>query len=480
MKSLNTQTGFAFIVTTGLLLLITLLGFATFRWSVDEAAMAGNQKASVQAQYIAEAGVDLILQWFQEPSAFPSIGTYPQGYSPGEGGNFLSKRRMDNQGAASFLDDKGNSQFIGTAEDPDFLFQSDSESPDFLVEGFLGIGALTVIKLYGPSTPGAVATLEATGTTSSGISRTVSVELLPSPIPPPTAAVQSGPESDGPVPFLVHWGDVRILGNGDLGGTLSSIPQKDPTAPVTGQPYSSSDRKDAWLDFYVGDSIVNPSVSCLECTEPFLSEGFGHLHQRQNEVHPDFGMDRWNYQKMKAFAKDRGVYFGSDREGFLYRDGNMDPAGRMMPSVALAGTGEQREFVFIDTVDQKPPDGSNFATLDLPIDYLEGIFSVQANLVLREAGPGRSVQVESPPVEGSNDASGRQSIILSSVHLKGVLSVAGHFAVEGRPNVFGALVANQGFGGTGQPEVWYDYDLRTGYYSGLPVVTILAGTWYMK
>jgi hypothetical protein len=52
--------------------------------------------------------------------------------------------------------------------------------------------------------------------------------------------------------------------------------------------------------------------------------------------------------------------------------------------------------------------------------------------------------------------------------------------VEGRPNVFGALIAQQGFAGSGQPEVWYDADLRTGYYPGLPTVTLLKGSWYIR
>jgi hypothetical protein len=58
--------------------------------------------------------------------------------------------------------------------------------------------------------------------------------------------------------------------------------------------------------------------------------------------------------------------------------------------------------------------------------------------------------------------------------------VGGRLAVEGRPNVFGALIAQQGFAGSGQPEVWYDADLHTGYYPGLPTVTLLKGSWYIR
>ena len=166
----------------------------------------------------------------------------------------------------------------------------------------------------------------------------------------------------------------------------------------------------------------------------------------------------------------------------MYRDGILDPARRVTPTQALAseGIGNRRRFIFIDTVDQRHPDGTNLATLDLPVDYIEGIFSVQAHVAIRESGPGRSMEVRTPPVEGSDNPSTRQTVILSAIHLKGILSVAGRLTVEGRPNVFGALIAQQGFAGSGQPEVWYDADLSKGYYPGLPTVTMKKGSWYIR
>lgn len=482
MRRLEKEAGTAFIMTAGLLFLITLLGLATFRWSVDEIGIAANQKTSVQAQYIAESGAALMLQWFQEPQTFPSIGIFPQGEPLGGAETFLARRKSDSWGAASFFNEKGQSQFLGTAEMPDFLYQSTEASPDGLGGTFTGLGTLARLKLFSPTTLGAIATVEATGTTGSGISRTVIMEIIPSPVPPTTAAVQIGPGTNGPLPSLIHWGDLRVLGDADFGESLSSIPIKQPSAPVGGQPYAPSGRQDAWVDFYVGGSIVNPKGVCMNCTEPFLSDGYGHLHQFESANHPDFGLDRWDYHNLKAFAKTWGVYFGTDREGFLYRDGILDLARRTTPLQALTadGIGNRRGFVFIDTVDQKPPDGTNLATLDLPMDYIEGIFSVQAHLAIRESGPGRSIEVRTPPVEGSDDPATRQTVILSAIHLKGILSVAGRLSVEGRPNLYGAVIAQQGFAGSGQPEVWYDADLCKGYYPGLPTVTMLKGSWYIR
>lgn len=193
MRRLRNEAGTALVVTGGLLFLIMLLGLATFRWAVDELGIAGNQKASVQARYIAESGAALMLQWFQEPQTLPEIGIFPQG-EPAEGrARFLAKRMTDSDGAPSFFNDSGQSQFLGTAGMPDFLYESEQGGPELLGEAFVGLGMITGLKLFGPTTIGAVGTVEATGTTGSGIGRTVSIEIVPIPIPPATAAVQIGP-----------------------------------------------------------------------------------------------------------------------------------------------------------------------------------------------------------------------------------------------------------------------------------------------
>lgn len=480
------EKGTALLVTMSLLFLITLLGLSAFRWANDELGIAANQKATTQAQYIAESGVALMLQWFQEPATFPEIGTFPSGYPSGDRSSFLKRRKTDSRGAPSFFDAARKSQFTGTSETPDFWYQSGLDATEFLGEVFTGMGTLTGLKLFGPTTIGALCTVEATGTTLSGINRTVSVEMIPSPIPPTTAAIQVGRQANAKVPILVHWGDVRVIGDADLGDSLLEIPKKDRGAPVTGEPYAPSDRRDGWLDFWVGGAILNPETTAYpDCTEPFLCEGYEeykHLHQFQARIQPDFRLDPWDYQRLKDWAKAWGTYYTTDPEGFLYRDGINDQAHRMTPSQALASEdiGDDRGFVFIDTVDQKPPDGTNLATLDLPVNYLEGIFFIQAHVVLRESGSGQSIQVQSPPDERSNDPLSRSAVVLSNIHLKGTFSVAGQLTVEGHPNIFGALITQQGFSGSGQPEVWYDADLGTGYHRGLPAVTVLRGSWYLR
>jgi len=481
MRRLETERGMALVVTLGLLFLIMALGLSAFRWSIDEIGIAGNQKASVQAQYLAETGPAIVLQWFQEPEMFPDVGVFPLGEPAGGRGSFLARREIDSHGAASFFDNGGRSQFLGTAEQPDYWYQPALEKPGWLNDSFGNLGILTSLKIFAPTSVGAICTVEASGSTGSGIRRTVSVEIIPSPVPPTTAPLQIGSGSNGPVPVLVHWGEVRVMGNADFGSTLGMVPLKNTTAMVSGQPYTALGRQDPWIDFYVGSAIINPMPACRECTEPFLLDGYGNLHQLQATSRPGFGLDPWDYQSLKTFAKTWGVYFGTDREGFLYLDGILDLSHRRTPYQVLAypPVGNDRGLFFIDTVDQKPPDGTNLATLDLPVDYMEGIFSIQAHLTLRESGSGRSILVQAPPLEETKTAS-QETVVLPNVQLKGVLSTAGQLVVEGHPTVFGALIAQQGITGSGQPEVWYDAGLRTGYYPGLPTATLLKGSWYSR
>ena len=479
----NNEKGAALIITLSLLLLISLLGLSAFNGSMSELQIATNDAAWIEAQYLAESGIALLLKWFQEPETFPEIGTFSNALPPGGQSSFLKKRQTDSRGARSFFNDQGKSQFTGTAEEPGFEYQYGPDSGDLFGQVLAEFGTLTRLKLFGPITPGAICTVEATGTTLSGISRTVTAQMVSSPLPSFTAAVQAGEGGSNGVPILVHWGDVRVMGDANLGDSLKSIPAKDPVAMVEGQPYTSFDRRDAWIDFYVGDAIIGPQpTACPDCSEPFWYDGYENIHQFQGQIQNDFRLDSWDYEQLKALAINRGTYYATDQEGFLYLDGVMNIAYRMTPSEALSskGVGDYRGFVFIDTVDGNPPDGTNMATLDLPVDYLEGLFFIQAHVVLQESGLGQSIQVRSPPSEGTADPFTRETVTLSRIHLNGILSIAGRLTVKGRPMVFGTVLAQQGFVDPGQLEVWYDADLSTGYYSGLPAVTILKGSWSIR
>ena len=472
------------VVSMGLLFLITMFGLSTIRWSVDELKIAANQKGTIQARYIAETGVALMLQWFQDPETFPGIGLFPGGYPEEDRDIFLSRREITTYDAPVFYNSTGESQYRGSTDDPDFIYVSEIANPELVGNNVSKIGRLSSLKLYGPTAAGTFSTVEATGTTPGGMSHAVHVGMAQSPLLPVVAAIQIGKEGSRETPILVHWGDIRVRGNADLGDLLEAIPRKEPNSPVNGQSYPLVDRQDPWIDVVAGNVILNPStLTCQNCTEPFQSEGYGNLHQLLSGPDTDFDLDRWDYKRLKSFAKGWGVYYASDSEGKLYRyrDGAIDWTNRMDPLEALVSqiNPDNRPFIFIDTVDQNPPGQTNLATLEIPIDYLKGIVIAEAHVILRENGPGRRIRVLSPSPEGDEDGLNRQNVVLFNIHFDGLLSVAGSLTIEGLPKIFGALIAHQGFSGSGQPEVWYDADLATGYYPGLPTVIPLKGSWYI-
>ena len=480
---LENEEGAALILAVSLLLLITLLGVSAMNVSMDEVRISGQDAAWMEAQYLAESGIALVIQGFQEPREFPDIGGFPNGTFIENRAAFFMKRERDQYNVLSFFDEEGRSQFTGTGDQPDFWFQSGSDGEPFVDETSEGMGQLESIKVFAPTHPGSICTVEATGETLSGVRRTVSIQIIPSPVPPITASIQDGNGVQGRVPVLSHWGDVRAADDADLGESLESIPKKDSLSTIDGEPFPALGREDRWIDFYIGGFIFNPEpMDCPNCPEPFINEGYSNIHQLQNDSQAGFRLDTWSYTRLKAFSKEWGAYYATDTSGALYRDGVMDTAHRVSVSQAVKASDSNtgRRLIFIDTLDGNPPGTDNLPHLTLSVNDAAGLIFIQGHVTLNISGSGGSFQVFSPLAEGSDSESTRQPVTLSNIHLRGVLSAAGRITVEDHPMIFGAVIAQQGFNGPGELEVWYDADLATGYYRGIPVATILKGSWTIR
>lgn len=475
------EHGMALIVVMGLMALIVFLGLAVFQYSLDEIRMAANESAMAQSQYLAEAGVARTVRIFHDPGDMPAGGSFPRGYPESGRGIFFEKRKQNAAGGASFTGQAGESQFEGTETVPDYLYENTGGSSGSFSEGLEDFGFLESLRIYGPEGPRSIVTVEAVGRSRGGGLRRVKVRLAPSAMPAVTAALQTEHGASQAIPVLIHWGDARVLGEADWGGSLDELPKKDPFAVDDGFPYGPGERRDGWADFYSGERVLAPDASdCADCENPFWIEGHENIHQLQNEFAGPLLLDEWGYDRLKALARQYGVYFGTDDGGNLYLDGIKDPGHLRSPEDLLAaGKGDGRpRLVFVDTVDARRPDGSNLAAIDLPVDSAAGYYFIHANVVIREAGPGATLEVLTPPVEGTNDAATRRPVSLNPVHLNGILYSAGRLSVEGHPSVYGAVISGGGFGGSGDLEVWYNADFRTGDYPGLPVVTVPKGGWY--
>jgi hypothetical protein len=467
------QRGATLVMTIILLLLLSLFSLMIFHVSESDVQMAAAQKDELQAFYFAEAGLQLVNYWFHHPNSFQDEGNFIKDYPDGEADKFFLKRLVNANGARAFLDASGKSQFSGTRELPDLAYnaaQSDDDRflnhPDHgLLRQLNGRGRLVLLKLYRPTMPGAVCTVEATGITSSGAKRTVAAEFVETPVPTLTGALQV--DSMGqPLPLLIHWGDVKTPGKGDLGESLVAIPVKNAVNFPDGNPYSTAQRTDGWVDFYAGDEILNPlPKDCEDCSEPYSSTGHGNIHQRQLLL-----LDRWDYLKYKSAARAYGTYYSTDAEGNLYLNGIRGSAYQRSAREVFSMANDRR-FIFIDTVDGNPPTSNNLSTLTVEAGGLSGIAYINANLKLIQSGSGKTIHAKPPP-----PFSGTR-VTLDNIHYNGAIYSPGSLYIEGHPMLFGAVSFDKGITGPGQLEIWYDDRLRSGYLQGYPVVTLAPGSW---
>src|SRR3989449_4740328 len=134
----------------------------------------------------------------------------------------------------------------------------------------------------------------------------------------------------------------------------------------------------------------------------------------------------WQYQTFKDYAQRFGSYYVPDREGLLYRNGMADPSHALTPSQVFGSqeVGDQRGLVFIDTLDQQPPNETNQATLTLEAPYMEGTLYINTHVVLQPLGTGRMVPAFAPPPEGQSAAALHGPTNIADVTINRVLYTA--------------------------------------------------------
>jgi len=474
----RTEHGIALLTVVLVMLLLFIIGTVSMNLATHEIQQASGTVDEVTARHLAEAGTELVVSWFHDPGSLP-----PQI------GDTMRRQYDATSGESSYFDASGRSQFSGSSATPDISFDASKPSDNRLLNdpatgwfrGLQAVGRVNAVKVYAPSRPGFLCTVEVTAQ-SKQVVRTVSLQLRALKLSPLRAAIQIQNKAARPpvtpLPLWVHWGDANIGGD-VLFGPPDAIPAKSALASVTGQSYGEmAPRLDKWVDVFVGGEVmVSPSAS--PSTMP------SNVYARQ-EPTPGLQWAEWEYETLKKYAMRYGSYYTRGQDGLLYRDGAVqEGAGRQVADVFRSqDVGDDRRLVFIDTLDQRPPTMDNVGTLDLSVNYAEGLFIVNANLHLVASGEGRPVPALSPPDEGSSSPATRMPVSLPGVNLRGVLFTPGDLIYEGRPRVYGALLIGgtlQAKSGAPAPfEVWYDHDLRDGLFRGLPLVYPASGTWQEK
>ena len=477
--------GFALLAVLMLVSILSLLGMTSLQLATQEMTGTRALQEEHTAHHAAEAAVGMVMEWFHDPAAAVK----------GPEARLLSKQLVDRYGQPAFVNAHGVSQFRGTAERPDILFDASIPQHDLLLNdastglfrSLQGMARILKLQVYGPVRPGLLCTVEVVAAAGQRghIKKTISVEFGAYSIPPLRAAIQTS-DIGGSTPsassssMLVHWGDFKTGGNVRL-ISQKDVPEKTSQASVSGQPYGEmSHQQDRWFDMWVGGDVIfdRPQSSGVQT----LPEN---LHVGQNPI-PGLKMDQWQYETLKRMAIQFGSYYGLDRDGRLHPGGVIDPGEGVAADQVLSaqGVGDHHGLVFIDTLDQQPPRIDNLGTLTLDSEYLEGMFVMNAHVIWNPTSSTKFVPALSPPPEEQQSMGLRIPVQLSAINLRGVLYTAGNLVYCGRPRVFGGIMTEGVLSScTDQHallEVWYDHDLGEGLHRGLPVVYVAPGTWHAK
>lgn len=476
------QGGAALLASMLVLSMLLVLGSLSMRLAAQEIRSVRAAADEAAARHLAEAGVGLVVQWFHDPGSVPlSVGST----------RFLRQYDLADTGP-SFFDAQGYSQFKGTAVNPDVWLDGTMPDDDRALDepatewfqASARLGRIDHVKVFSPGRRGLLCTVEVSAVQANA-SKTVSVQLRTPMIPPVRAGVQVGakPLAPGPTaqpgfpPVWVHWGDVKAKGDISL-DRRDMIPEKTMLARVSQQSYADmARREDRWLDIWVGGDAFFDSPSAPDPVEVPKNV---HPHQ---DPDPGLRLDLWDYATLKEAAQLFGRYYVTGRDGLLYPDGIVEAGLGLTPDLVFVseGGGGSPGLVFIDTLDQQPPDSTNLGTIVLETASAEGVFVANAHVVWSPRGHNRRLSALAPPPEGSSAIGERVPVELEAINLAGVLYVAGNIMIEGTVRAYGSVVAEGSIRSASGPddvlEIWYDHGLASGYFRGVPVVHIAPGTW---
>ena len=481
----NNQQGIALLGAMMMVLIVSLIGATLLNLAGQEAISAEAGSQAAMAQQLADAASEVTIAWFHSPQTTKGELKIAA---------LREKRNRTVEGALSFFDPSGRSQFVGTVDQPDLRLQAGNAIDDQTLNnsetgifgGLQDLGTIEELKLYAPSNPGLLCTVDATVKTHANTParQSILMQLGALELPPLRAAVQVGQHlgrthvgSESPV--HVHWGDVKVRGNLIL-RRAEDVPLKSALAAITGQTYDEvAQREDRWMEVWVGGTVHTTSVSTG--STPSLPHN---LHEAQNPV-PGVRLDLWNYEQLKRVAKRFGRYFAIDQEGLLYPQGVVEAGHGVSPDEVFRSQapGDQQGLIFIDTLDQAAPRADNLGVITLHAPYIESTVVMQGHVVLAPGGPGQSIHALSPPQTVGTDQPTRTPLQLNGIHFNGVLYASGNVTVTGDVRFFGALVTEGTIAASSagsRLEVWYDHDAGQGLYRGLPIVYRAPGTWVVK
>jgi len=285
--------------------------------------------------------------------------------------------------------------------------------------------------------------------------------------------------------FRVHWGDVLVKGDVDFTGQLENkVPRKDRTMSIsdTTKPYSGNDWPDRWTDIYLKGDIKDAPSSAVQPFYPTYPNIFQHVPEENLECM----MGELDYETLKEFAKENDVYYYSTGDNTIRKPG--DDADRNFEDVIK---NEAREFIFVDIIDA-PSYGdisgedidngvydSQFPTHELSGKlFYEGFIYIAGDLEFHGLGstttitgiisppeqdmpqpvfpPNGSAEFTDLPVLYDESLDKTENLSLKA-HIRGGVYLEGTLHANANVTVLGSMGAERGVDGSGNVEIWYDY-----------------------
>jgi hypothetical protein len=433
VKSIRDQKGTALIAAVMLLILANSLGLLAFHVSTGElqiSAYAGRELGSI---YLAESGVEKILSWVANPARSPD----PSFFSA------LSSRRCS-----------------GEKTSPDFqlsdaLMNDANEGPfSELKES----GRIVDLRLYRPSHPEGVCTIQSGAIAGKGPEKVLRVEIARNPLPPITAGIQGYGGTGVSAPVWGHWGPIHYAGGVRFGARADRIPRVNPILSPHPHPYrEEGPNEDPIVEIHVEGRIEGPSI-----------QNRPNLYENDNRVSLDSATpDRLS--EIKRFIKRRGGYYVVSPSGRLEQNG-VD-LGEF--DDVFGSPGEEYALAWIDVL----PGYSRPEPIRLGRKNYKGYFYFSGSIRIQEDRfqSGMTVQARSHPWSATHP----HPIALNHIRLNGLFYALGEIELQGPFSAYGALYAGRGFTGPGAEnlQVWYNKEFASAQYSDVPPMIRLKGTW---
>lgn len=420
---LNKEEGSALVIAILVMVVMTVLGLGILVITDIETKISDNFRSQTQALYIAESGIERLIYYFNNPSAFTDTnGTY-SGYSCGSTSDaqiFFSKRYLEGN-IPSYFNTYNLSQFEDTnndgtadghdASNPVLKYNRDTSTaqqtflesitPDVSDQSYI----YELMVFAPPTGVEAVCTVRITAQVRKS-KRTIEQVLMPGPVLAFTSGLQSGATASWNGNSLsIHWGPVKVKGTpAEIGNNLNQVPIRKVNAGIDFGGYTGANDSDRWLrvftsgEYYQGGSVVTPESSYQN---PAVGAGKQSDHQYESAHNNLFSnqtvtLDDWDYHEAKRIAQRYGTYYTMNGSGQLLLDGEGSP----LDFKTLSDT-KSCGIVFIDTTNQLPPSaGGTMDTISFSGSYwTEGIFYIAANWSSTGLGNGKQNQtVQSPPI----------------------------------------------------------------------------------